>query len=78
MECAGRALSFWAYQITQEVSVSCGFRSRDGLTLSTRVYQEFLAKSLTEKYTSLNSQMDKIIRQANAEMSDLRVKMNSR
>lgn len=42
-----------------------------------RVYQEFLAKSLTEKYTSLNSQMDKIIHQANAEMSDLRVKMNS-
>ena len=49
----------------------------EGLTQQNRVYQEFLAKSLTEKYTSLNSQMDKIIHQANAEMSDLRVKMNS-
>lgn len=69
-------MSFWAYQITQEVYVVY-IVIYDGLTPCYRVYQEFLAKSLTEKYTSLNSQMDKIIHQANAEISDLRAKMNS-
>lgn len=34
MECAGRALSFWAYQITQEVYVS---RSRKSSPADTRV-----------------------------------------
>ncbi|RAL65570.1 hypothetical protein DID88_005242 [Monilinia fructigena] len=55
MECAGRALSFWAYQTSQEI-----------------VYQEYLAKSLTDKYSTLNSQMDKIIHDANSEISNLR------
>lgn len=32
MECAGRGLSFWAYQTTQEMSVSC-LLSRTLLTL---------------------------------------------
>ncbi|ESZ95401.1 hypothetical protein SBOR_4257 [Sclerotinia borealis F-4128] len=58
MECAGRALSFWAYQTTQEI-----------------VYQEYLAKSLTDKYSTLNSHMDKIIHDANSEISNLRNKM---
>ncbi|QSZ34318.1 hypothetical protein DSL72_005909 [Monilinia vaccinii-corymbosi] len=58
MECAGRALSFWAYQTTQEI-----------------VYQEYLAKSLTDKYSTLNSQMDKIIHDANSEISNLRNKI---
>ncbi|KAA8570938.1 hypothetical protein EYC84_000318 [Monilinia fructicola] len=58
MECAGRALSFWAYQTTQEI-----------------VYQEYLAKSLTDKYSTLNSQMDKIIHDANNEISNLRNKI---
>ncbi|KAM3067213.1 hypothetical protein ACMFMG_005419 [Clarireedia jacksonii] len=58
MECAGRALSFWAYQTTQEI-----------------VYQEYLAKSLTDKYATLNTQMDKIIHDANSEISNLRNKM---
>ncbi|POS88162.1 hypothetical protein EPUL_000322 [Erysiphe pulchra] len=55
VECAGRALSFWAYQTTQEI-----------------VYQEYCAKNLTNKYTALNSQMDKIIHDANSELSNLR------
>ncbi|PQE16303.1 e3 ubiquitin- ligase ccnb1ip1 protein [Rutstroemia sp. NJR-2017a WRK4] len=58
IECAGRALSFWAYQTTQEI-----------------VYQEYLAKSLTDKYATLNTQMDKIIHDANSEISNLRNKM---
>ncbi|KAJ5647825.1 cyclin [Penicillium lividum] len=58
MECAGRALGFWAYQSTQEI-----------------FYQEFLGKSLTEKYTSLNMQMDRIVLNANSEISTLHSKL---
>ncbi|KAJ5584879.1 uncharacterized protein N7459_004679 [Penicillium hispanicum] len=54
MECAGRALGFWAYQSTQEI-----------------FYQEFLGKSLTEKYTSLRLHMDKVIHNSNTEISTL-------
>lgn len=60
MECAGRALSFWAYQATQEIT-----------------YHEYLAKNLTDKYASLNTQMDKIIHDANGEISNLRTKMSN-
>ncbi|KAK5017563.1 hypothetical protein LTR60_001882, partial [Cryomyces antarcticus] len=40
------------------------------------VYQEFLAKSLTEKYSTLSSQMDKIINDANTEITNLREKLS--
>jgi E3 ubiquitin-protein ligase CCNP1IP1 len=36
------------------------------------VYQEYLAKVLTDKYAALDSQMDKIIYDANAEITSLR------
>lgn len=38
-------------------------------------YQEFLGKSLTEKYGALNTQMDKIIHNANSEISNLQTRM---
>ncbi|TVY13576.1 E3 ubiquitin-protein ligase [Lachnellula arida] len=60
MECAGRALSWWAYQTAQEI-----------------VYQEYMAKNLSEKYSSLNLQMDKIINDANSEISNLRNKVSN-
>ncbi|KAK5294407.1 hypothetical protein LTR16_001366 [Cryomyces antarcticus] len=41
------------------------------------VYQEFLAKSLTEKYSTLSSQMDKIINDANTEITNLREKLSA-
>lgn len=41
-----------------------------------RFYQEFLGKSLTEKYTSLSSQMDKVIHNANSEISTLHKKIS--
>ncbi|EPS33061.1 hypothetical protein PDE_08023 [Penicillium oxalicum 114-2] len=59
MECAGRALGFWAYQSTQEI-----------------FYQEYLGKSLTEKYASLSIQMDKVIHNANSEISTLHSKVS--
>ncbi|KAJ5348937.1 Zinc finger RING-type [Penicillium brevicompactum] len=59
MECAGRALGFWAYQSTQEI-----------------FYQEYRAKSLTEKYTNLNTQMDKVIHNANTEIVAMQNKIS--
>ncbi|KAF7716756.1 Uncharacterized protein PECH_008792 [Penicillium ucsense] len=59
MECAGRALGFWAYQSTQEI-----------------FYQEYLGKSLTDKYTTLSTQMDKVIHNANSEISTLHEKVS--
>lgn len=41
-----------------------------------RVYQEFLARSLTDKYSTLSSQMDKVINDANTEISILRDKLS--
>lgn len=60
MECAGRALSFWTYQTTQEI-----------------VYQEYLARNLTDRFGSMNTQMDKIIQDANGEILNLRNKMSN-
>lgn len=48
---------------------------RQKLTLH-RFYQEFLGKSLTEKYTSLSTQMDKVIHNANSEISALHKKIS--
>ena len=40
-----------------------------------RLSQEFLARSLTDRYATLSSQMDKIIHDANAEITSLRDKL---
>lgn len=48
------------------------------LLTSPRVYQEYLAKTLTEKYSTLNAQMDKVINDANSELNILNQKLNSR
>ncbi|KAL2070371.1 hypothetical protein VTL71DRAFT_13397 [Oculimacula yallundae] len=54
MECATRALNFWAYQTTSEIT-----------------YQSYLAKSLTDKCNILNNQIDKVVHDANTEISSL-------
>ncbi|KAK0944608.1 hypothetical protein LTR48_005697 [Friedmanniomyces endolithicus] len=41
------------------------------------LYQEFLARSLTDRYATLSSQMDKIIHDANAEITSLRDKLEA-
>lgn len=41
-----------------------------------RFYQEYLGKSLTEKYASLSTQMDKVIHNANSEISTLHGKVS--
>ncbi|KAL8868251.1 MAG: hypothetical protein Q9174_005111, partial [Haloplaca sp. 1 TL-2023] len=49
-----------------------------GFTPSTivEVYQEYLAKSLTEKYNGIGTQMDKIIHDANTEIASLNQKIS--
>ncbi|KAI0135010.1 hypothetical protein F4814DRAFT_399656 [Daldinia grandis] len=59
IECASRALSFWAYQATQEV-----------------FYHEKLGSALTEKYSNLSVQLDKVINGANLEISRLEGKLS--
>ncbi|KAK0388738.1 hypothetical protein NLU13_4981 [Sarocladium strictum] len=54
MECAGRALSFWAYQATQDIC-----------------YQQYLYKTLSEKYSSLVTRLDKTVNEANSEIDNL-------
>ncbi|KAI7462256.1 hypothetical protein KC351_g16435 [Hortaea werneckii] len=39
------------------------------------VYQEFLARSLTDKYSSLSTHLDKVIHDANSEITGLREKL---
>ena len=39
-------------------------------------YQEFLAKTLTEKYATINTQMDKVIHNANTEISSLQARLS--
>ncbi|KAK7956015.1 uncharacterized protein PG986_005237 [Apiospora aurea] len=60
MECASRALGFWAYQTTQEVS-----------------YQAFLGKALADKYSHLTDHLDKVINDANAQITSLHTSLKS-
>ncbi|KAG9245058.1 cyclin B1 interacting protein-like protein 1 [Calycina marina] len=60
MECGGRALSFWAYQTTQEI-----------------VYQAHMSKKLTNKCTTLSTHMDRVIHDANAEVTTLRTQLSN-
>ncbi|KAK8240693.1 cyclin B1 interacting protein 1 [Phyllosticta capitalensis] len=76
MECAGRGLAFYSYQTTQEMFALEGFRLKEDANV-TSMYQEFLAKSLTEKYSGLNSQMDKVVHDANTEIGNLRDKLQA-
>ncbi|GIJ92015.1 hypothetical protein Asppvi_010990 [Aspergillus pseudoviridinutans] len=80
MECASRALVFWAYQTTQEMCVLLSFPFNFCVNFLTedRFYQEYLGKSLTEKYSTLNTHMDRVIHNANTEISALQAKLNDK
>jgi E3 ubiquitin-protein ligase CCNP1IP1 len=60
MECAGRALSFWAYQTAQDVC-----------------YQQYLCKTLTEKYSGLSHRLDKTVNYANSEIQRVQQKLDN-
>lgn len=59
MECAGRALSFWAYQTTQDIC-----------------YQQYLYKTMTDKYATLSLTLDKTVNEANTEIGNLQHKLD--
>jgi hypothetical protein len=60
MECAGRALSFWAYQTSQAI-----------------IYQQHLYNTLTNKYSALTVDFDRVVNEANAEIDGLHRKLNA-
>ena len=47
------------------------------LLISLSVYQEYLAKTLTDKYSNLNQQMDKVLNDANSELNILNQRISS-
>ena len=51
--------------------VSSPFQLPSALLRAPRIYQECIAKSLTEKFGNLNLQMDKVINDANGEIDAL-------
>lgn len=53
-----------------------GVGSKQSWLTSDSFYQEFLGKTLTEKYTTLNTQMDKVIHNANSEISTLQARLS--
>lgn len=57
------------------MSGTFGDMNSEMLTEVCSVYQEFLTRSLTDKYSALSSQMDKVIHDANAEISSNREKI---
>jgi E3 ubiquitin-protein ligase CCNP1IP1 len=48
----------------------------DAVDRMSRFYQEFLGKTLTDKYTSLNTQMDRVVHNANTEISSLQSRVS--
>ncbi|KAL1960409.1 hypothetical protein VTO42DRAFT_7708 [Malbranchea cinnamomea] len=63
-----RDVRLWAWD---NPGKSTGFLTR----LDNSFYQEYLGKSLTEKYAELNEHVDKIVHDANSEISALREKI---
>lgn len=47
------------------------------LLMRLSIYQEHLAKSLTDKYTNLNQQMDQLVHEANTQIKSLHDKIQS-
>ncbi|KAF7537043.1 hypothetical protein G7054_g4051 [Neopestalotiopsis clavispora] len=60
IECASRALNFWAYQTIQQI-----------------IYQEHVSKALVDKYTNLTIDLDKVITDANTQITTLNNKVSS-
>ncbi|KAK6515206.1 hypothetical protein TWF506_007550 [Arthrobotrys conoides] len=83
LEIAGRGISFWTYQTTQEMYVvlirhlglSDSGKATDIIPACQSVYQEYLSKTLMEKFNQLSTQFDNVIHEANTEISALQEKL---
>lgn len=58
MDCASRALRFWAYQTTQDM-----------------YYQQYLYKTLADKYSALSIRLEKTVSDASSEIDGLQQKL---
>lgn len=82
MECAGRALSFWSYQMTQDLYVPCrthrdSSRLADSNETVCRTWESHRCKVLTSRYAELSASLDNIIGDANAQLTALQNKVAS-
>lgn len=77
IDCASRALSFWAYQVTQEMYLAfqANSRSVDKLTAWISIFQQHVSRTLKEKYSGLNVHLDKVVNEANAEIANCHNKL---
>lgn len=48
------------------------------MLIACSMYQEFLSRSLTDKYQALSTQMDSIINQANGQINNLQEKLSGK
>jgi hypothetical protein len=62
--------------VSRSVGVDCSFTITS--LMSTRFYQLHVAKSMTDKLSNVNTEMDKIINQANTEIGNLQNKLASK
>ncbi len=70
MECAGKALGFWTYQMAKEMLVTDPQHSFCSLLIRHfSIYQEYLSKNWAGKYGRLNGFLDQVIENANAQMT---------
>ena len=70
MECAGKAMGFWTYQMAKEMFVTDPQHSFcRPLIRYFSMYQEYLSRNWTEKYGRLNGYLDQVIENANAQMT---------
>ena len=72
----------WAWAGLLELPIDAGDVRRGMIAclhplISCSIYQEYTVKAMTEKYNTLNVQIDKILNDANSELNILNQKLNS-
>lgn len=79
MECAGRALSFWSYQMTNQMSVSLLEEGFPGARLQLKSsYQTQRSSQLKEYCTELQREVENIWAQANQRITSLTTRIRGR
>lgn len=76
MECAGRGIAFWIYQSSQEMYSKDNNQNRGWWLTLLSAYNEYFAKTVTDKCTQLKAQMDTLAASANTELEMLNEKLS--
>lgn len=82
MECAGRALSFWSYQVSQDLYV-LGPRLRDVSSLLTSttlssIWEAHRCRALTARCHEMSKEVDRVVNDANSHLVDAQNKIQSK